>query len=160
MRLDLLTLINQLCNMLNFQISLPLEIVLRLQIQKQWLRLVRKIAPSVAILKEANCWFLFAAEQAGVVAANMLAAFQGRPLKAVYNGYASCPLVTGYDKCIMAEFDYDLKPLETFPFAQNQERRSMFLMKKHVMPALYWHAMVRGRWNGPSMVRKFFSIFK
>lgn len=100
------------------------------------------------------------AEQAGVVVENMVAAMKGQPLTGVYNGYASCPLVTGYSKCILAEFDYDLKPLETFPFAQNRELRSMFWLKKEVMPALYWHGMLRGRWTGPSKMRKLFSIFK
>ncbi|CAF4347159.1 unnamed protein product, partial [Rotaria magnacalcarata] len=30
-----------------------------------------------------------------------------------YDGYTSCPLVTGYNKCILAEFDFDGNPLET-----------------------------------------------
>lgn len=83
-----------------------------------------------------------------------------KELTGSYNGYASCPLVTGYSKCIMAEFDYDLRPLETFPFAQDKERYTMFWMKKHVMPMLYWKLMVKGLWNGPAPFRKFFSILK
>lgn len=84
----------------------------------------------------------------------------GKSLNATYDGYASCPLVTGYESCIMAEFDYDLKPLETFPFRQDQERYSMFLVKKHVFPMLYWNLMLKGRWNGPEKFRKLFSVFK
>lgn len=60
----------------------------------------------------------------------------------------------------MAEFDYDLKPKETFPFAQNVERYSMFLMKRDVMPLLYWKLMLNGWWNGPEIMRKIFSIVK
>jgi sulfide:quinone oxidoreductase len=60
-----------------------------------------------------------------------------------YDGYTSCPLVTGYNTCILAEFDYDGQPLETFPINQGQERYSMFYMKKDVMPQLYWHFMLR-----------------
>ena len=37
-----------------------------------------------------------------------------------YNGYTSCPLVTGYGKLILAEFDYNGNPLETFPFDQGK----------------------------------------
>lgn len=37
-----------------------------------------------------------------------------------YDGYASCPLITGYGKTILAEFDFDGKPLETFPFDQGK----------------------------------------
>jgi sulfide:quinone oxidoreductase len=46
---------------------------------------------------------------------------------------------------ILAEFDYDLKPQETFPFDQSKERRSMYILKKDVLPKLYWHGMMRGR---------------
>lgn len=37
-----------------------------------------------------------------------------------YNGYTSCPLITGYDKCILAEFDFNAQPLETFPIDQGE----------------------------------------
>lgn len=101
-----------------------------------------------------------AAAQSPVVYRNMLAALNGKPLKDVYDGYASCPLVTGYHTCILAEFDYNLNPLETFPVAQNKERYSMFIMKKDFMPALYWHMMLKGYWNGPALMRNMMSIFK
>lgn len=77
-----------------------------------------------------------------------------------YDGYASCPLVTGYNSCILAEFDYTMKPLETFPFRQDKERRSMFYMKKDLMPALYWDGLLRGYWNGPAMMRKMMGLVK
>lgn len=83
-----------------------------------------------------------------------------RPLTAAYDGYASCPLVTGYDSCILAEFDYDLQPLETFPVAQDRERYSMFLLKRYIMPELYWRGMLPGWWTGPSLMRKMFSFIK
>lgn len=37
-----------------------------------------------------------------------------------YDGYTSCPLITGYGKTIMAEFDFNAMPLETFPFDQGK----------------------------------------
>ena len=37
-----------------------------------------------------------------------------------YNGYTSCPLITSYGKTILAEFDFDAQPLETFPFDQGK----------------------------------------
>lgn len=77
----------------------------------------------------------------------------GLPLNAKYDGYASCPLVTGVGKCILAEFDYNLTPMETFPFAQNRELRSMYIMKKDLMPILYWNLMLKGYWNGPAPLR-------
>ena len=37
-----------------------------------------------------------------------------------YDGYTSCPLVTSYGKCILAEFDYGAQPLETMPLNQGK----------------------------------------
>ena len=39
-----------------------------------------------------------------------------KPMPKIYNGYTSCPLVTGYGRLILAEFDYDKQPDETFWF--------------------------------------------
>lgn len=100
------------------------------------------------------------AAQSPVVFHNMMAVLEDKSLKDSYDGYASCPLVTGYNKCILAEFDYNLQPLETFPVAQNKERYSMFIMKKDFMPLLYWKLMMNGYWNGPALMRNIFSIFK
>ena len=69
-----------------------------------------------------------------------------RPLAARYDGYTSCPLVTGYGKLVLAEFDYDGKPgRESFPFDQSQERYSMWALKAYGLPELYWNGMLRGR---------------
>lgn len=84
-------------------------------------------------------------KQAPVLVANLLAQMCGETGSASYDGYTSCPLVTGYGRLILAEFDYEGKPCETFPFDQSKERRSMYLLKKYGLPQLYWHAMLRGR---------------
>jgi sulfide:quinone oxidoreductase len=83
--------------------------------------------------------------QAPVTTANVAAFIAGRPLEAAYNGYTSCPLVTGYGKLILAEFDYDKQPMESFPFDQAQERYSMYALKAYGLPNLYWNGMLRGR---------------
>ena len=84
-------------------------------------------------------------KQAPVLVENLLAQRAGQPLIGSYDGYTSCPLVTGYSGMILAEFDYDKHPAESFPFDQSQERYSMYLLKKHALPNLYWHGMLRGR---------------
>jgi len=84
-------------------------------------------------------------KQVPVLVKNLQHAIKGEPLSAKYNGYTSCPLVTGYRSLILAEFDYDLKPQETFPFDQSKERYSMYLLKRYVLPQLYWHGMLKGR---------------
>ncbi|XP_045251336.2 sulfide:quinone oxidoreductase, mitochondrial isoform X2 [Macaca fascicularis] len=75
-----------------------------------------------------------------------------------YDGYTSCPLVTGYNRVILAEFDYKAEPLETFPFDQSKERLSMYVMKADLMPFLYWNMMLRGYWGGPAILRKLFHL--
>lgn len=84
-------------------------------------------------------------KQAPVLVANLLAAMRQQPAVASYDGYTSCPVITGYDSLVLAEFDYSGKPAETFPFSQAKERFSMYLLKKFGLPALYWHGMLRGR---------------
>ncbi len=83
-------------------------------------------------------------KQAPVVVANLLAAMSGLSSTAKYDGYTSCPIVTARGKLVMAEFDYDLKPQETFPIDQGKERYSMYLVKKWLLPELYWHGMLKG----------------
>lgn len=84
-------------------------------------------------------------KQAPVLVRNLIAAMHGQPLSARYDGYTSCPVVTGYGSVVLAEFDYDNKPTETFPFDQSKERWSMWLLKRYVLPVLYWHGMLKGR---------------
>ena len=80
-----------------------------------------------------------------VTVENLLSEMRGEALEATYNGYASCPLVTGYGRLILCEFDYDGNPDESFPFDQAQERYSMYALKKYGLPEMYWNGMLRGR---------------
>ncbi|MCK9496579.1 MAG: NAD(P)/FAD-dependent oxidoreductase [Dehalococcoidia bacterium] len=84
-------------------------------------------------------------KQAPVVVRNVLAALEGEPVISKYDGYTACPIVTGYGRLVLAEFDYDLKPRETFPFDQSRERRSMYLLKTQALPRMYWNGILKGR---------------
>ncbi|MCY0999460.1 FAD/NAD(P)-binding oxidoreductase [Myxococcus sp. MISCRS1] len=85
-------------------------------------------------------------KQAPVLVRNLRDVMAGRAPTARYDGYASCPLTTGYGKLLLAEFDYDGKPTPSFPLIDTmQERRDMWLMKKYGLPQLYWKGMLRGR---------------
>ncbi len=75
---------------------------------------------------------------------NLTAYLKDRPIQDEYDGYTSCPLVTGYGRLILAEFDYSHEPEETFPFDQGQERVSMYVLKKSFLPVLYWDGMLKG----------------
>lgn len=86
-------------------------------------------------------------KQAPVLVANLAAARSGgngEPASS-YDGYTSCPLVTGYGRLMLAEFDYTKDPRESFPFDQRQERYSMYALKAYGLPRLYWHSMLKGR---------------
>ncbi len=84
-------------------------------------------------------------KQAPVVVKNLAAAMQGQPLPAKYDGYTSCPLVTGIGKMVLAEFNYKKEPDETFPVDQSKERWSMWILKRYLLPLFYWHGMLKGR---------------
>jgi sulfide:quinone oxidoreductase len=84
-------------------------------------------------------------KQAPVLVENVIAFRAEKPLTGHYDGYASCPLVTGYGKVILAEFGYDGVIMETFPFDQAQERYSMYALKAYGLPNIYWHGMLQGR---------------
>eukprot|EP01024_Parvocaulis_polyphysoides_P056236 TRINITY_DN5889_c0_g2_i1.p2 TRINITY_DN5889_c0_g2~~TRINITY_DN5889_c0_g2_i1.p2 ORF type:complete len:289 (+),score=24.91 TRINITY_DN5889_c0_g2_i1:130-867(+) len=93
-------------------------------------------------------------EQLYVLDSNIRLAMKGEQLKQQYDGYTSCPLVTGVNKLILAEFGYGGVPMETFPFDQRKERLSMFIMKKDLMPLLYWEGLLKGYWKGPKNLRR------
>lgn len=85
-------------------------------------------------------------KQAPIVVENVLAAMKGAPVKGGYDGYASCPLVTGYGKLILAEFDYDGNPTPSVPLIDTtKERWSMYMLKRHGLPWMYWNLMMRGK---------------
>ena len=85
-------------------------------------------------------------KQAPVLVENLVAAMEGRALTAKYDGYASCPLITGYGKLILAEFDYEGNAAPSIPIIDTKkERWSMYMVKRHVLPWLYWNLMLKGR---------------
>jgi len=91
--------------------------------------------------------------QLPVLVSNLQAVMNGGEPVLSYDGYTSCPLITGYGRLILAEFDYDLKPKETFPFDQGKERASMYWLKRYVIPAIYWDGLLKGHkwpWVGGS----------
>lgn len=87
------------------------------------------------------------AEQGGIVKANLAHLLDGedKSFFAKYDGYTSCPLVTGYGRLILAEFDYNLEPKETFPFDQGKESAMLYKLKADIMPALYWRGLIAVR---------------
>lgn len=83
-------------------------------------------------------------KQAPVLVENLLAAMNDKEMKATYNGYSSCPVVTASDKVVLVEFVYDYLAEESMPIDQNKERTSMFILKNHFLPVIYWNGMMKG----------------
>ncbi|KAF9363649.1 hypothetical protein BGX34_003621 [Mortierella sp. NVP85] len=95
--------------------------------------------------------------QSAVLKNNLLGDIYGGKQVAKYDGYTSCPLITGSDKLILAEFSgYSAQPQETFPFDQSKERFSTYLLTKEIIPEIYWKSMLKGTWDGPAKYRKLF----
>lgn len=89
-------------------------------------------------------------KQAPVVVENLLHVMnQEGALSDGYHGYSSCPLVTGYGKMVLAEFDYDHQrdsdPLISRFFDTSKELWSMWILKKYGLPYMYWNMMLRGK---------------
>ncbi|WP_340066777.1 FAD/NAD(P)-binding oxidoreductase [Ascidiimonas aurantiaca] len=68
-----------------------------------------------------------------------------------YQGYSSCPLVTGYGKMVLGEFDYtgnftpDPKLKRMLVFNSDKEHWRLWILKKYILPYFYWHKMLKGK---------------
>ncbi|MDJ0723826.1 MAG: FAD/NAD(P)-binding oxidoreductase [Prochloraceae cyanobacterium] len=83
-------------------------------------------------------------KQAPALVASLLNTIAARSDRGNYQGYTCCPLVTGYGKTLMAEFDYTNTPTPSFPIDQTKEHYLMWLAKKYLLPWLYWNRMLKG----------------
>lgn len=92
--------------------------------------------------------------QAPVLTENLFSVMDtGKVSSAKYDGYTSCPLLTGYGELMLAEFKYEFVPKESFANYlgdQTKRRRLFYHFKKDLFPWAYWNRMVDGKWFGPS----------
>ncbi len=88
-------------------------------------------------------------KQAPVVVEQIRAAEAHTTSPLEYQGYSSCPLVTGYGKMLLAEFKYDnvrdSDPLISTFVDTTKESWLMWILKKYGLPCLYWNQMLRGK---------------
>jgi NADPH-dependent 2,4-dienoyl-CoA reductase/sulfur reductase-like enzyme len=110
--------------------------------------------------------------QAPVLVHNLGKEMEKSQLNGSYNGYASCPLILGRNKVMLAEFGYDGKLMETFnretgKFPYNLlgtegaiPERAFYFLKEQFFPFVYWNLWTYGRWYGtngpfkPDVVKK------
>lgn len=88
-----------------------------------------------------------ARKQVVVVAENLIALQANKKMPLEYDGYGSCPLTVERGKIILAEFGYGGKLMPTFAWLINPIKASYlaWILKKDVLPWLYWNAMLKGR---------------
>ncbi len=84
-------------------------------------------------------------KQAPVVTANIVSFLEQKELKAQFDGYTVCPLITGYGTVMMAEFKYENKLAPSFPLDPTQERWIWWFMKVYMLKPMYFYGMLRGR---------------
>ncbi len=91
-------------------------------------------------------------KQVPIVVDNLLSLIKQEAVKNhSYNGYSSCPLVTGYGKMVLAEFDYknnftpDPKLKQMLIFDSSKEHWRLWILKKYMLPYLYWNKMMKGK---------------
>ncbi|KAF2265437.1 Sulfide:quinone oxidoreductase/flavo-binding protein [Lojkania enalia] len=91
--------------------------------------------------------------QVPVVVNNLVRCMESKHAEPHYDGYTSCPLTTGENKVLLAEFKYGGVPKETFGqmfgIDQAKPRRAFFYLKKDFFPWVYNKYMVKGAWAGP-----------
>jgi sulfide:quinone oxidoreductase len=84
-------------------------------------------------------------KQAPVVVDNVDAFLTGQPLRASYDGYSSCPIVTSSHAMLLAEFDYDFNLEPSFPLLNpTTPHRAYWYLKKYGLPFMYWNLMLKG----------------
>ncbi|MBZ9778955.1 NAD(P)/FAD-dependent oxidoreductase [Psychroflexus sp. CAK8W] len=90
-------------------------------------------------------------KQVPVVVENLMFMMNNKPASnKSYQGYSSCPLVTGYGKMALAEFDYegnftpDPKLKQMLVFNSAKEHWRLWMLKKYGLPYLYWNKMMKG----------------
>lgn len=92
--------------------------------------------------------------QVPVMVENLVKYSQGEDVKASFNGYGSCPLFTGDNKLMLAEFKYGGVSHETFHSKQDIPSRIFFQMKKDLFPWIYFNLVPKGQWYGNRTVFK------
>jgi sulfide:quinone oxidoreductase len=86
-----------------------------------------------------------ARKQIVVVAENILAMRENKVFPSRYDGYGSCPLTVEKGKVVLAEFGYGGKLVPSFSWDSTVPRKSAWLLKKYVLPWVYWNVMLKGR---------------
>ena len=83
--------------------------------------------------------------QLPVVARNLLALLDSKPLPASYDGYGACPIGVSNGLAILPEFTYGGAVTPSVLFDPRIPSRKVWRMKTRLLPKLYWNRLLRGK---------------
>lgn len=86
--------------------------------------------------------------QVPIAAKNLISLMEGKEPVEKYDGYAACPIITGYGHVLLCEFDYDKKPANSFPFSMmdtSKELWAAWILKVYFLKPMYFYGMLNGR---------------
>jgi sulfide:quinone oxidoreductase len=85
-------------------------------------------------------------KQTKVLAKNLVAARQGKPLPEKYDGYSVCPFTVSRSTVVFAEFDDQYRPMPSIPKVPTwKESRASWLVDRDIFPRVYWNLILKGR---------------
>ena len=85
-------------------------------------------------------------KQTMVLAKNLVAARQGKPLPEKYDGYSVCPFTVSRSTVVFAEFDDQYRPMPTIPKVPTwKESRASWVVDRDIFPKVYWNLILKGR---------------
>jgi sulfide:quinone oxidoreductase len=85
-------------------------------------------------------------KQTKVLAKNLVAARQGKPLPEKYDGYSVCPFTVSRFTVVFAEFDDKYRPMPSIPRVPTwKESRASWVVDRDIFPRVYWNLILKGR---------------
>ena len=85
-------------------------------------------------------------KQTKVLAKNLVAARQGKPLPEKYDGYSVCPFTVSRSTVVFAEFDDQYRPQPSIPKVPTwKESRASWVVDRDIFPQVYWNLILKGR---------------
>lgn len=84
-------------------------------------------------------------KQYKVLVENIISAIEQKELKAKFDGYTVCPIITDIGKVMLAEFDWSMKPTPSFPLDPTKERYIWWILKAYILKPMTQYGMLSGR---------------
>ncbi|WP_346958202.1 FAD/NAD(P)-binding oxidoreductase [uncultured Arthrobacter sp.] len=85
-------------------------------------------------------------KQTKVLAKNLVAAREGKPLPEKYDGYSVCPFTVSRSTVVFAEFDDHYRPMPSVPKVPTwKESRASWVVDRDIFPQVYWNLILKGR---------------